>query len=201
MMAVLSNWIFLRVWKCLWWWYNRQTQMHDVHVSIEVIDLNERITCLWSETQPFLFQEAHYQTVIHSIRTKTERTCLSDDHWISEDNRGKELKDWCWRRKLQLRTDNRMPSTPWRMCICFCGRRKNLAGLFYRNVRNCILDVKRNPIRNHVKIQVVQYIQWDLDNSAKRMDMTKVKIVPNILGWDEGVKRKVSKCIFKVSEN
>jgi hypothetical protein len=67
-------------------------RMHDVRVSIEVIkvieiievieviDLNERITCLCLETQPFLFQEAHYQTVIHSVRMKTEWIHFSDDH-------------------------------------------------------------------------------------------------------------------------
>jgi hypothetical protein len=53
-------------------------QMHDVRVSIEVIDLNKRITCLCLETQPFLFQEAHYQTVIQSVRMKTEQTCILD---------------------------------------------------------------------------------------------------------------------------
>jgi hypothetical protein len=47
-------------------------RMHDVRISIEVINLNERIICICLETQPFLFQEAHYQTVIHSVRMKTK---------------------------------------------------------------------------------------------------------------------------------
>jgi hypothetical protein len=36
------------VWKFLWW-CDRQTRMDDVHVSIEFIEINERITCHFLE--------------------------------------------------------------------------------------------------------------------------------------------------------
>jgi hypothetical protein len=47
MAAALSRWVCMWVWKYLWWWCDWQVQMHDIHVSIEVIDVNARITCLF----------------------------------------------------------------------------------------------------------------------------------------------------------
>jgi hypothetical protein len=47
--AARSSWICTQVWKCLWWQWDEQEQVDDISVSIEVIDINERMICLFLE--------------------------------------------------------------------------------------------------------------------------------------------------------
>jgi hypothetical protein len=49
--AAVSCWGYMRVWKCHWWWYDRLASMHDVRVSVDVTNINKRITCLSLENR------------------------------------------------------------------------------------------------------------------------------------------------------
>jgi hypothetical protein len=65
------------------------------------------------------------------------------------------------------------------MCL-FQLVKKEFARIALHDLENDILDVKCNLTRNQVRIQVIQSIQWNLDNSTRTMDITRVRVVPNI---------------------
>jgi hypothetical protein len=162
---------FMVMWS-IGYWTGTNGRMHDIRVSTNGINFNERIICicLQKRSQPFEFREAHWSNrnpwrkswmdkEITESRVETERSHSSNNYWISRNNRGKESEDW-YRRSRQ---GNVMNSRR-RMCLSW-GRTTGLDELFCHDLRNDIMpmiaitwimpnDNKQTPIKAYGNIGV-----------------------------------------------